>query len=119
MQSWMERYAGGGRSDALAELTTALGEFAHDGLTQLAADLSEHAVRRGSWGGCVLSYRAGRGGSVRRDQRGRARTAFTVLWDDGVLTDEEVLARVRSEIDRRRSLPDVCPKGLETESATC
>jgi hypothetical protein len=118
MQSWMERYAGGGRSEALAELTTALAEFGHDALTQLAADLADHAVPRGSWDGCVLSYRAGQAGSVRCDHRGRTRTAFTVLWDDGVLTDEEVLASVRSEIERRK-LPVTCPMGLETGSATC
>jgi hypothetical protein len=32
---------------------------------------------------------------------GRARNAFTILWDSGWLTDEEVVESARAELRRR------------------
>ena len=60
-----------------------------------------HAVVRGSWSGCVISYRNGGAGSCRRDRMGRARNAFTVLWDNGWVTDEEVATAIDRELARR------------------
>lgn len=90
------------RTDALAELRSELGEFSHDGLVQLAEDLDRGGVVRGSWAGCVISYKRGGAGSSRRDRHGRARNAFTILWDNGRITDEEVRAAVEMELERRR-----------------
>ena len=90
------------RDDAVAELRSELAEFNHDGLVQLMEDLDEGQVVRGSWAGCVISYKRGAAGSARRDRLGRARNAFTVLWDNGSMTDEEVRAAVESELERRR-----------------
>ncbi|MGH7575936.1 MAG: hypothetical protein ACREM1_12535 [Longimicrobiales bacterium] len=100
MQDWTG-YNRGHREQALAELEAELAEFSHDGLVQLREDLRAHRVARGSWSGCVISYRRGAAGSVRRDRLGRARNAFTVLWDNGWLTDEEVTRLAESELQRR------------------
>ena len=102
MQNTIERYSENHREEALAELRAELAEFSHDGLIQLREDLMRHAVVRGSWAGCVISYKRGAPGSARRDRMGRARNAFTVLWDNGWLTDEEVIAMVDLELARRR-----------------
>jgi hypothetical protein len=101
MQSWMERFSLGDRHTALAELAEELAEFSYDGVQQLVDDLSAGAVARGSWSGCVISYRRGGAGSARRDHRGRARNAFTALWDSGGITDDEVLRTAHSELRRR------------------
>ncbi|HEX7091364.1 MAG TPA: hypothetical protein VF192_14580 [Longimicrobiales bacterium] len=102
MQNTIERYSENHREEALAELRAELAEFSHDGLIQLREDLARRAVVRGSWAGCVISYKRGAPGSARRDRMGRARNAFTVLWDNGWLTDEEVMAVVDLELARRR-----------------
>jgi hypothetical protein len=92
------------RVQAVAELEEELAEFSYDGLTLLRRDLRRGRVVRGSWAGCVISYRRGEPGSTRRDHQGRPRNAFTVLWDGGWITDEEVLDRVDTEL-RRRAAP--------------
>jgi len=102
MQYSIERYSEKHRDEALADLQAELREFNHDGLIQLREDLHRHSVVRGSWAGCVISYKRGAPGSARRDRLGRARNAFTVLWDNGWLTDEEVIAMVDLELARRR-----------------
>src|SRR5690606_40878692 len=89
---------------SLSDLRAELREFSHDGLVQLREDLARSAVVRGSWAGCVISYKRGAPGSTRRDRLGRARNAFTVLWDNGWLTDEEVMAVVDQELERRRAI---------------
>lgn len=101
MQNTIERYSEKHREEALAELRAELAEFSHDGLVQLREDLSRGAVVRGSWAGCVISYKRGAAGSARRDRLGRARNAFTVLWDNGWLTDEEVASLVECELGHR------------------
>lgn len=89
------------RRDGLAELVAELACFAHDGLVLLREELAEQRVGRGSWDGCVLSYRRGWAGSVRRDRQGRASNAFSILWDAGRLTDREALRAVDRELIRR------------------
>lgn len=89
------------RRKALIELAAELEEFSHDGLILLADDLDHGEVVRGSWTGCVISYKRGRPGSTRRDRMGRARNAFTVLWDGGWITDEEVADAVATELSER------------------
>jgi hypothetical protein len=101
MQCATDRCSEGHREDALTELRAELAEFCHDGLVQLREDLARADVLRGSWAGCVISYKRGAPGSAKRDRRGRARNAFTVLWDNGWLTDEEVGRAVGAEIARR------------------
>ncbi len=101
MHNALERYSETHRAEALNELRWELAEFSPDGLIQLQEDLSQSNVARGSWGGCVISYKRGAPGSARRDRMGRARNAFTILWDNGWLTDEEVLALVHDEMSRR------------------
>ena len=91
------------REEALAELRAELGAFNFDGLIQLQEDMAAGTVARGSWSGCVISYKRGAAGSARRDRLGRARNAFTILWDNGWLTDEEVLDSVKAELRRRSS----------------
>ncbi len=103
MHNTIERYSERHRDEALADLRAELHEFSHDGLVQLREDLARSAVVRGSWAGCVISYKRGAPGSTRRDRLGRARNAFTVLWDNGWLTDEEVLSMVDLELARRRT----------------
>lgn len=97
----IEPYSEKHREEALAVLRAELGDFSHDGLVQLHDDLAAHKVARGSWSGCVISYKRGAPGSARRDRLGRARNAFTVLWDNGWLTDEDVDAVVASELAGR------------------
>ena len=97
------RLADDHRLEAMTELRAELAEFSFDGLLQLRDDLARHAVLRGSWTGCVISYKSGAPGSCRRDRRGRARNAFTVLWDNGWLADGEVAAAVTDELARRRA----------------
>ena len=87
---------------ALRELRAELTEFSHDGLVQLIEDLAHGMVARGTWTGCVISYKRGAAGSARRDRLGRARNPFTVLWDNGWLTDEDVLAAAQHEHALRR-----------------
>jgi hypothetical protein len=88
---------------ALADLEEELADFSYDGLVLLRHHLARGKVVRGSWAGCVISYKRGAPGSARRDRRGRARNAFTALWDSGWVTDEEVLGRVEAELLRRRA----------------
>ena len=95
------RLASDHRVDAMSELRAELAEFSFDGLLQLRDDLARHTVLRGSWAGCVISYRSGAPGSCRRDRCGRARNAFTVLWDNGWLSDDDVAAAVADEIALR------------------
>jgi hypothetical protein len=104
MQNSLERYSESHRDEALTELRWELAEFSHDGLVQLAEDLTQSSVVRGSWAGCVISYKRGAPGSARRDRMGRARNAFTILWDNGWLTDEDVLTIAHAEL-RRRGAP--------------
>lgn len=94
------------RTEALNELRAELADFNHDGLTQLIEDLSGRVVVRGSWTGCVISYKRGAAGSARRDRLGRARNAFTILWDNGWLTEDEVLDTARTEMRRRRVIAE-------------
>ena len=89
--------------EAMAELRAELAEFSFDGLMQLRDDLATHSVLRGSWAGCVISYKSGAPGSCRRDRRGRARNAFTVLWDNGWLSDAAVASAVADELTLRRA----------------
>jgi hypothetical protein len=92
------------RDEALGELRAELADFSHDGLVQLTEDLNSGVVMRGSWTGCVISYKRGAAGSARRDRMGRARNAFTILWDNGWLTSEDVLEQTAAELRRRRTL---------------
>lgn len=101
MKDTLQRYSEGHRVEALAELRAELREFSHDGLVALREDLGRGAVVRGSWAGCVISYKRGAPGSARRDRLGRARNAFTLLWDNGWLTDEEVVGPVDAELATR------------------
>jgi len=101
MQNSLERYSETHRAEALNELRWELAEFSHDGLIQLTEDLTLGCVARGSWAGCVISYKRGSAGSSRRDRMGRARNAFTILWDNGWVTDEEVMSLAQREIARR------------------
>ena len=101
MQNSLERYSETHRAEALNELKSELSDFSHDGLIQLMEDLKQRTVVRGSWAGCVISYKRGAPGSARRDRLGRARNAFTILWDNGWLTDDEVLDFVSAELSHR------------------
>jgi hypothetical protein len=91
------------RVEAINELRAELAEFNHDGLIQLIEDLTSGGVARGTWTGCVISYKRGAAGSTRRDRMGRARNCFTILWDSGWLTDEEVFALASRELLRRHA----------------
>ena len=101
MQSPFDRCSETHRLEAATELRAELTDFSHDGLIQLIEDLAHGVVARGSWMGCVISYKRGAAGSSRRDRMGRARNAFTILWDNGWVTEEEVLALARAELKRR------------------
>lgn len=116
MKRTIERYSEKHREEALADLRAELADFSHDGLVQLREDMRAGKVVRGSWAGCVISYKRGAPGSSRRDRLGRARNAFTVLWDNGWLTDEEVLSSLDRELARRRRR-DSEPKPEEDEEA--
>lgn len=111
MQKRFDRCSEAHRGEALGELRAELADFSYDGLVQLMEDLSAGMVLRGSWTGCVISYKRGAAGSARRDRLGRARNAFTILWDNGWLTAEEVLEAGEAEL-RRRHL-------MAAESASC
>ncbi|HEX6558728.1 MAG TPA: hypothetical protein VF021_04680 [Longimicrobiales bacterium] len=114
MQNRFDRCSESHRDEAIAELRAELADFGHDGLVQLLEDLKTGAVARGSWTGCVISYKRGAAGSARRDRLGRARNAFTVLWDNGWLTDEEVLDAVLAEQRRRNVTPrQRTPEGVD------
>ena len=102
MQKKSDRCPEAHRNEALEELRAELADFSHDGLIELMHDLASGIVMRGSWSGCVISYKRGAAGSARRDRLGRARNAFTILWDNGWVTNEEVLESLRNEIRRRR-----------------
>ena len=71
MQRKYDRCSETHRDEALAELRAELADFNHDGLVQLIEDLRSGAVVRGSWTGCVISYKRGAAGSSRRDRLGR------------------------------------------------
>ena len=101
MQNRFDRCSEAHRDEALSELRAELTDFSHDGLVQLLDDLTNGLVARGSWTGCVISYKRGAPGSARRDRMGRARNAFTILWDNGWVTDEEVVQAARCELRRR------------------
>ncbi|MGQ0561481.1 MAG: hypothetical protein ACT443_06355 [Gemmatimonadota bacterium] len=120
MQKKFDRCSETHREEALSELRAELADFSHDGLVQLCEDLSAGKVARGSWTGCVISYKRGAAGSSRRDRMGRARNAFTILWDNGWLTDEEVLDAARSEL-RRRSVesPECTPSAVDHAAKFC
>lgn len=90
-------------ADADAELRAELQEFSHDGLVQLSLDLERSAVKRGTWDGCVLSYRRGYAGSVDCDRKGRRGNAFTRFWDAERIDEAHVLKLVREEIEARKS----------------
>lgn len=109
MQNSLERYSETHRTEALNELKSELADFSHDGLVQLMEDLKRRAVIRGSWAGCVISYKRGAPGSARRDRLGRARNAFTILWDNGWLSDDEVLEFVMAELARRAAISPEAP----------
>ncbi len=90
-------------ADADTELRAELKEFAYDGLVQLSLDLERGTVKRGTWDGCVLSYRRGGAGSVDCDRKGRRGNAFTRFWDAERLNEAHVLELVRAELQTRRS----------------
>jgi len=96
------------KSEAMEELRAELETFSYDGLTSLHEALEQGIVVRGSWNGCVISYKNGAAGSVRHDRLGRARNTFTVLWDNGWITDEEVKQEVEKELERRQ-IPQPVP----------
>ncbi|MFO7261573.1 MAG: hypothetical protein DIU52_010490 [bacterium] len=100
-------------ADADAELRAELREFAFDGLIQLAADLERGVVKRGTWDGCVLSYRRGYAGSVDSDRKGRRGNAFTRFWDAERIDEQHVLRFVREEIEARRAGLRPEPQRLE------
>ncbi|MBI4408679.1 MAG: hypothetical protein HY561_03160 [Gemmatimonadetes bacterium] len=89
-------------ADADAELRAELREFAHDGLIQLTLDLERGGVKRGTWDGCVLSYRRGYAGSVDCDRKGRRGNAFTRFWDAERIDEMHVLKLVQEELEVRR-----------------
>lgn len=114
MQNRFDRCSEAYREEAISELRAELVDFGHDGLVQLFDDLRSGAVTRGSWTGCVISYKRGAAGSARRDRLGRARNAFTILWDSGWLTDEEVLEELVAELNARRISPEQnAPTGVD------
>lgn len=96
-------------ADADSELQAELREFAHDGLVQLTLDLEGGAVKRGTWDGCVLSYRRGYAGSVDCDRKGRRGNAFTRFWDAERIDEPHVLRLVRDELEARRLSREVGP----------
>jgi hypothetical protein len=102
MQSPFNRCSETHRIEAITELRAELTEFSHDGLVQLIEDLTRGSVVRGSWTGCVISYKRGAAGSARRDRMGRARNSFTILWDNGWITDDEVIALASLEMRCRQ-----------------
>lgn len=89
--------------DAESELRAELRQFSHDGLVQLATDLEEQSVKRGTWDGCVLSYRRGFAGSVDCDRNGRRGNAFTRFWDAERIDEARIQGLVREELRMRRA----------------
>lgn len=87
--------------DAEAELQAELREFSHDGLVQLQQDLERDSVKRGTWDGCVLSYRRGGAGSVDCDRKGRRGNAFTRFWDAERIDVADVHRLVTEELHAR------------------
>jgi hypothetical protein len=65
----------------------------------------------------VISYKRGAPGSARRDRLGRARNVFTILWDNGWLTDEEVLAIAHERLRNERVAPPAAPPARRREHA--
>ncbi len=113
---WLFSFLSSPRSaDATAELRAELREFAHDGLVQLALDLEQNTVKRGTWDGCVLSYRRGYAGSVDCDRKGRRGNAFTRYWDAERIDRERVLELVYEEIRSRQA--GGSPRRQETPTA--
>lgn len=99
---WLFSFLTNPRSaDADHELRSELREFAYDGLVQLAVDLERQTVKRGTWDGCVLSYRRGYAGSVDCDRKGRRGNVFTRFWDAERIDEDHVLRLVREEIAAR------------------
>lgn len=99
---------GATRDEALEELREELREFCDEGLAQLAADLANKTVMRGSWGnmragtkGCPLSYVAGHAASCDYDRNGDRANAFTAWWDNGFLSHDAVAQLVAEEVGRR------------------
>ena len=90
-------------TDAETELREELRQFSYDGLVQLASDLEAHNVKRGTWDGCVLSYRRGFAGSVDCDRNGRRGNAFTRFWDAERIEESRILALVRLELESRHA----------------
>lgn len=109
---WLFSFLSGPRlADADAELKAELRDFSYDGLVQLSIDLEAGTVKRGTWDGCVLSYRRGYAGSVDCDRRGRRGNAFTRFWDAERLGDAHVLKVLMQEICER----SVAPRGDTVE----
>jgi hypothetical protein len=103
---WLFSFLSGPRlADADAELKAELRDFSYDGLIQLSIDLETGIVKRGTWDGCVLSYRRGYAGSVDSDRRGRRGNAFTRFWDAERVADAHVLEVLRQEIQERSVVP--------------
>src|SRR5690606_21173872 len=96
-------------ADADEELRAELSEFSYDGLVQLESDLAQGLVKRGTWDGCVLSYRRGAAGSVDCDRKGRRGNAFTRFWDSERIKEEHVIALVRLELTARGNAPQPSP----------
>jgi hypothetical protein len=96
-------------ADADHELRSELREFAYDGLVQLSNDLEQQAVKRGTWDGCVLSYRRGYAGSVDCDRKGRRGNVFTRFWDAERVDEMHVLKLVRDELEARRQKQSPAP----------
>ncbi len=106
-------------ADAESELRAELREFAHDGLTQLALDLEHGVVKRGTWDGCVLSYRKGSPASVDCDRKGRRGNAFTRYWDAEHFAEARVLDLIRAELEQRgTSQPEERPSSEPAEALT-
>jgi hypothetical protein len=104
MQNPFTHFSETHRVEAIVELRAELADFNYDGLIQLSEDLACGIVARGTWTGCVISYKRGAAGSARRDRLGRARNTFTILWDSGWITDEEVLFLVNAEALQRSGM---------------
>lgn len=86
---------------AMMKLQEELKHFSYDGLLVLKEDLLEKKVLRGSWSGCVQSYARGEAGSTRRDSQGLAKNIFTLNWDSGWISEEEVIQVVDGELNTR------------------
>ena len=103
--------------DAETELRAELSQFAYDGLVQLQIDLLEHEVKRGTWDGCVLSYRLGAPGSANCDRNGRRGNAFTRYWDTERISAGMVLRLIDEEVQIRA--PQTGKGARATGSCAC